>query len=306
MWNLRELGPKRRADLGEPQKTVDQILGERSRQASQHLVTPLGRLFTEKKWTEFKKIYQPQTDFHEFAQMIRALYIQNQISSFNSEDIDHLLKLTYDTLERISVGNRNQAGLLITQFFRLPLPEKQSSTYQQLESWLGLTSKEGTFLNRLATIKLVTQDLHPSERAIHAFISGYQTPLDNMNRTEWIRLTDDIRSSGTRERCLKELFKIYPQLHGMDQSQALITLGHQPELNPKSISKYAIQSLDSEEAGSFEAGLRTVASLIQANLLNPDQKALIAKRLTHVPEKLKTPYVDAKIDDLLPRLTAHP
>src|SRR5699024_2752952 len=134
-----------------------------------------------------------KTDFVELAEIIRAVYIQNHFSQYSSEDMDAVVKLTYDALERIDPNNRNQAGLLITQFFRLPLPEKRRSTYQQLEAWLELY--KDPFLNRLAVSKLVLQDLRPPEKAIKQFVAGYLVPLDRVNRADWIRSTDDIRSA---------------------------------------------------------------------------------------------------------------
>ncbi|MBS1959196.1 MAG: hypothetical protein JST80_06995 [Bdellovibrionales bacterium] len=297
--------PIRRTDGGQPQKSVEAILQERSTQASGSLLTPLGKAFIAKDWSTFKNLYQPATQYHDLAEIIRALYIQNQFSSWTTDDMDEVLKITYNTLERIEPKNRALASLLLTQFYRLPLPQKQSSTYQQLESWVS-NQASGTFLNRLSVTKLVQQDLHPSDKVIKSFIAGYQSPLDNVSTTEWIRMTDDIRSPLVRDQCFKELLRLYPKLRPAEKSQALIMLGHEPAINAKSIVKYALESLQSDEQQTFEAGLKTVSNLLNANLLDSNQKTTAVKRLTNLSAELKTPFVNAKIGDLLPKLsTSH-
>jgi hypothetical protein len=294
--------PIRRADGGEPLKTAEQILQERANQAALQLQTPVGKAFASRNWAEFKSLYQPQTQFHLLADIIRAHYIQNQFSHFTTEDMDEVLHATYDTLEQIEPKNRGQAGLLITQFYRLPLPQKQSSRYQQLESWLSRNGKDDPFLNRLAITKLVTQDMRPPEKAVKSFIAGYTNPY-GADPAEWVRMTDDIRSVSVRERCLKELFRTYPSLKGDARAKALVVLGHEPALNGKAVAKLALDSLASEDQAAFEAGLRTIPGLLSGKLLNPDQKSVVVKRLTGLPEKLKTPYVTAKIGELLPQLS---
>ena len=140
------------------------------------------------------------------------------------------------------------------------------------------------------------------EKAIKAYIAAYLSPPGG-SQTEWIRMTDDIRAPAVRERCLKELFKLYPQLAGDARAQALIILGREPKLNPQTLAKMALDSLASEEQQAFEAGLRTLPNLILANALNSNQKDAVVKRLTDIPAKLKTPYVSAKIGDILPQLS---
>lgn len=291
--------PIRRADQGQPQKSVDAILQERANQASAQLQSPLGKAVLSKDWLEFKKIYNPANQYLQFAEIIRAMYVQNLFSNFGKEDLEQLLSFTYDTLERLEPKAYHQSGLLVTQFYRMPLPAKNSALYQRLDAWTQHHSGTSSFLRKLAVSKIVIQDLSPPEAVVKAFVDGYRNPIEGATSTEWIRSTDDIRSPSVRLHCIQELLKLYPKLKADEQAQVLIVASKETKTQPKQLYPLVLKSLQSNENTTFEAGLRALALLVPREPLPSNQKAAVVKRLTETPQYLKTPFVNSKLEEVL-------
>jgi hypothetical protein len=287
----------------EPQKTVQEILQERSLQAGTHLVTPLGKAFVNKNWTEFNRLFNPATQFQELAEILRAAFIENTFQNFNLQDMDAVLLITVNTIDQLTPKTQGLSGLLITQYFRLPIPQHTSPAYQKILEWANIPKPKDDsiavdFRVRNGLFKLLLQDLNPPTTVVQAYLAGILGDTDHIAREEWLRKTDDIRSVPLMKKCVEYISQHYAKFDQRTRPAALLVLSRHPEIETANLVKYTIDAYQKDTQDYFEAALRATKPLLDHHALNEKQKIGIEKKLEQIPESYLTPFVRAKTSEI--------
>ena len=289
---------------GEPLQSVEQVLAERAKQANKHLDSPLGKAIANRNWVEAQKVYQPALVFHELAEIIRALFIDNKMSEFTADDQEKLLALVIESFTVMPEKNYHQTGLLVSQFERLPSPNHESENFKTLLKW-SKASKENPLMRRMGITKLVIQDANPDESALSFFkklIVGGDTY--GVTRSDWIQKIDDMRNPKIKLECVELIAKNIKGIPSDSQAAALVVLAHHLDVKSLATKNMTLRFLKSEDQSKFEAALRALPPILAANLLKESDKTDIVKKLTNLPLSLKTPYVEMKSSELL-KLLGH-
>ena len=299
LWYKQLRNHPNKTPNGEPQKTAEEILAERARQAASHLNSPLGKAVLNKDWQGIQKLYQPRTQFVEMAEIVRALFIEGKMRDFSLPEQDQLLALLLDSLSSLEEKNLHLASLLITQVERMPSPQHDSLSYKTLKTWLSDASAQG-LKKRIAILKLALQDLKPDTNALQIFRQGLvQGSTFGVTRSDWIQQLDDTRNEIEHTKSAEFLLKNYQRISKDAQPAALVVLSHQLKVGASEIHDLALQSFESEEIGSFEASLRAIGNLAEAKMIKSPEKEAIVKKLTHIPLALQSPFAKAKAVELL-------
>ena len=301
VWKKKQDSASRHA---EPQQSVEEILQERALQAKAHLDTPLGRSFEAKNWTEFEKLYQPQKNFHDLAEIIRANFIGNEFKGFTQTNMDHVLGLVLKTFDEMKPQDFALAGLLITQFERLASPAHDSENYKTLESWF-LDPNALPIKKRMSVLKLGIQDASPEPKWVKVIEAGILGNDFGADRTKWIQMISDMRNYEQRKDVLKVMLKEFSRIESTAQPEALALLAQEPDLPSKQIKEIALKFLQSKNQKEFEAALKSVPSLFKEQAFTAGEVQKIKDKLNLIPLKLNSPYVEQKAKEVLTVLNAH-
>lgn len=283
---------------GNVPQTAEEILKERAKQAALHLKTPMGTTFTEKKWGEFDKMYQPKSQFHELAEIIRATYIDSQFKNFSKEDMDKVLSLTLKTFDELDPKNYALTGLLITQLERLPSPAHDSQNYKTLASWYA-DSKAAPIKKKMAILKLGVQDANPDAKWLNAIGQGIVGKNNFINTQQWLQMASEIRNTQAKTNMMKLVVKDFKSIEATAKPAALTLVSQNPSIAPKEIKDITLKFLQSQEPKEFEASLKAITTLSREKSFTPAEENIIKEKLTHIPAKLNSPYVDQKSKELL-------
>ncbi len=286
------------------QPTVEEVLRERAAQSSKSLVTPLGKALTEKNWQAARTLLSdPKPAFNNLAESVRAMFIAQAFNQYQAKDNEELLDIVSETLEKIDIKSFNHADLLITQFFRLPVLTEKTPAYERVTSWIS-GNTENQELKRIAVFKLTTQMLNPPSLATDAFALGITSGKTyGFSKEEWIRTIDDIRNIKIQDKMVALLPQKYDSFNTSEKAIALVTLSHHPDVAQKFTIKHTLSAYKSDDQATFEAALKSTKGLISQHLLSAQDEKTIVKILTHVSNQRKTPFVVAKIDELISLLT---
>ena len=286
---------------GQPQQTVNAILEERAKQAITHTQTPLGASFVKKDWVEFEKLYHPEKDFVELAQIIRACYISNCFKEFKNTDHDQVFTAVVKTFTEMKSKNFAFAGLLITQFERLPTPKHGTPNFKALEAWFS-NPDSNQALKRMAILKLGIQDADPAPKWITAISQGITGKTYGLTHESWIQMVSDMRNPVAQKTILNNTLKNFNKMDGDAQAEALILMAQNSKISPKQTKEIFFKFLASKDHKKFEASLKSLLPQLEAKAFTADEIVKIKDRLHSIPETLNTPYVDQKSKDLLERL----
>jgi len=292
--------------VGQPQQTVEEILLERARQAKTKLDTPLGKSFVGKNWAEFDQLYQPQKNFHDLAEIIRAAYIGGQLKSFTPGDMDRVLGITLKTFDEMRPQDISLAGLLISQFKRLPSPPHDSENFETLESWFS-SSKTLLIKKKFAILKLGVQDSAPDAKWVKVLADGIKGQSFGADKSEWVQMIGEMRNLEQRKKVLKVMLQEFSGIEHTAQPNALVLLSEEPELAPKQLDTIIMKFLQSANESEFEAALKCILPLAQAKFFSADDVAKIKEILTPVAngapnantQKNHIPYVVEKAKEIL-------
>lgn len=284
---------------GAPELTAEQILNERAEHASKLLETPLGRAFAKRNWPEVDQLLHPESDFIKLGEIIRSLYIDQLIQSYTPIDQQKLMSIVLSTFDKMDDKNFHQAGMLVTQFERLPTPHHDSENFKSLKSWV-LNPEEKPLKRSLGMVKLVLNDANPDPQ----LVSQYQKTLlggDTLGRTpiEWVQRLDEVRSVHTQDTLLENLLKNIKKIPEVAQAQALVVFAHHVEMKPQEIKSLTFKFLHSDNQGRFEASLRALPPLIEGKWLKDAEKREVINTLTNISDRMKTPFVEIKSKEIL-------
>lgn len=282
----------------EPQRSVEEILIERSKQANTHLESPLGKSFVAKNWSEFEKNYNPNHQFNELAEIIRACFIGNYFKSYTREEMDRVLNVVLKTFSAMEPKNIPLSGLLITQLERLPTPEKGTENYKILESWFSDPSAPDT-KKRLTVLKLAVHDGSPSERWLSVLSQGLLGKTYGASRVDWIQWIGNMRNDSARNTILKSLAKDFNKLESEAKPEALVLLSQTPGVANHLVKDTAFKFLQSKNQANFEAGMRVVYNLAKDKLLSKADVEKLIYKMTNIPPELNSPYAEQKAKEIL-------
>ena len=284
-----------------PQISVEQILKERAMQAGNHLLTPMGKSFLTKNWVEFEKLYQPQRDFNELGEIIRASFIGNHFKDFKKGEIEKVFSYVLKTFDEIRSQDFVLTNLLITQFERLPTPDHGSPDYQKLESWYN-DHDSSPAKKRMAVLKLGIQDSNPDPKWVSAVIQGITGKSFGLTHSSWIQMITEMRSIPARTKVLEALLRNFTKIDSEARPEALIALASSPTIAPRLIKKIFFKFLDSPNQKEFEAALKSMLPIFKENGFASEEVQKIRGKLINVPGEFKTPYVQLKVEELLKSL----
>jgi hypothetical protein len=287
----------------EPQKTVEEILQERARQAAGELTSPLGQAILAKNWPQTETLLKTIDRPHlHFANSIRALFIQNKINSYTVMDLDALENLVVDELEREPLRDELGYQLLATQLYRLPLLGPEYSSHKKLEE-TAKSAEGGPYHEQgriVALGKLIMQGIPPTEHAIKQF----ENELGKIDPNQWTTIVDGTRHAPTQDRLIQHLIKNWKSLSPDTQVQALTLFSN--ALNVPKNRDTIVASLQSlktpKNVPLVEASLRYLSALNEKGGLSGDQKKKIAAALGKIDNSEKSPFLSAKIDDLVKKM----
>lgn len=283
---------------GQPQQSVEEILQERIKQAQARADTPLGKSFHSKNWVEFEKLYQPQKDFNQLAEIIRACFISNCFKDFKKNEMDRVFDYVVKTFSEMRSQDFALAGLLITQFERLPSPAHGSESYRTLESWFS-NPDSSQAEKRMAILKLGIQDSNPDPKWVHAISQGLTGKTFGLTRMTWIQQVNDMRNGAARKKVLITLLKEFHKIEPEAQAEGLVVLAQNSSIAPKKIKTLFFRFLASDQLRDFEAALRSVLPQKNENQFDEKDILKIKDRLHSMPDHLKSPYVELKSKELL-------
>jgi hypothetical protein len=287
-----------------PELTVEQILAEREHQASKQLDTPLGKALVNRNWVEVATLYHPQSDFITLGEIIRALFIENKIKDYTPEDHEKLLGLVISTFAQMPEKNLHLAGMLVTQFNRLPAPAHTSENFAALKHWAS-DPNETALKRRLGITKLVLHDAEPDPEPVALFqkslIAG---DTFGQTRADWIQHVDEIRNHALQVAALDNLSKNFHHITTNAQGSALTVLAHHLDQHPDETKTLTLQFLKSQSLDEFESALRALPPLIKGNHFKQAEKEALVKKMTNIPTPLRTPFTQFKSTEIL-KLLGH-
>jgi len=288
--NIRDL-------QGQPQQTTEEILEERARQASNHIRTPLGTAFVQKNWKEFEKIYQPQKDFRELGEIIRACFIENCFKDFNKTEQSQVLTYVVKTISTMKPKEFALAGILITQFERLPSPAHDSENYRTMEGWY-LNSEASDVQKRMAVLKLGVQDAEPATQWAPIIIQGLTGKTFGLSRSSWVQMVGDMRNIKNRKTVIASMIKDFNKIEKSAQPDSLVIMA-QNEAKSSKVKSYFFKFLDSNNQEEFEGALKSIIPMNDEHVFNESELTKIKDRLRSFSDELRTPYADLKSKEIL-------
>ena len=285
-------------------KSIEELMKARKQQAEKSIQSPIGQAFIAKDWNKVKTLYQPKTQFMDWAELIRSAYIENLFQKFNSADLDQVTQITLETLKTADEQTALRMALLSNQFVRLPIPSADSATYQEIVKTALSGSKDpaSSFAARNCLLKLIQQDQKPDARIMKLFYDGFAGNTLGLNRGQWIRSAGSIRNLEFKKQSMKNLIRDFARIPADGQASALVTLSLFPEEGQKEIAKIMIKALKDENPVILDAALRGTFAMIQKQAISGEDKKAMAKVLSSMPANNLTPFARTKIKEILPML----
>jgi hypothetical protein len=297
----------RRGPGVEPQKSVEEILIERQKQALGELNTPLGQAILAKNWDQAAALIKSLNKPHlNFANVIRALFIHNKTNELVVTDFDSLEILILELLELEPLRDELGYSLLSTQLYRLPLLSHETRSRKALEE-MASSEKGGAYHHhaKLAALsKLIMQGAPPSDKAMKQF-EGLLAPNTDMNPLAWMTVVDGIRHEQTQVRMIQHLSMRWRSLKPDVQAQAFTLFASSMQVpKGRELVLSAIQAVRTNESTALtESALRYLSALNEKAALNSRQKKDIINSLNRIDASQKSPFLSDKIKDLVKKLS---
>jgi hypothetical protein len=285
----------------DPPRTAEDILTERSQVAARFLDHRLAKLLTSKNWSAFDKEFSPEKDSRVLGDILRAYFIHLKLDDFTRTEKDRLLHYSLLALDKHS-DSQPLDFLLISQVERLPEAITGGEAEKILIRWL---SKGGHSISSqkkwLAVRKLGAQRLQPRPDAIELLRAGlYKKDRDESDQA-W-GAADQVRNVETRNRILSDALTHFSKIPDFQQGRALgiIAGGIRKEASSTSrIKALSLRLLGSGSAEKVEGALRGVVWLESSQTLSPGEKGEIVRILTSIPESVRTPFIQAKSEEII-------
>lgn len=302
LWYLIPHTPKRRADLGLPQDTLEEILAERDRVSLQALETPLAKQVLAKDWLGLRQTLDPNQDFISFAEVLRAGFTKQVFDAFGPDDYAGMLEVTLNLVLNVPKSERPKLGLLISQLHRIPIVPGPGDA---VLSRLAINEKTDPWGYAIVLHKWVLHAPNPSEDLIRSFQTALKYGWSTFEKRFWIESVDQVRIPHVRNRLLKVLEKDLSRYSAQDQLVAYTVLSKN---SPPSASLvgFGFRLLQQNDAASVEAGVRGLTQPQILSQLSDGQKNKLVNRLAELPEALKSPWTTAKSAEVLSTLRAEP
>jgi hypothetical protein len=281
-----------------PPKSIDEILAERSKQATKSLDSPLGQKIRAKKWDEVHQAYHANQSAFEAALIIRGLFVSGEITKFAIKDQDELLTLLLDGIDTLEAVSLRKAALLFSQIERLPTPSHDSKSYLRLKTWLE-GSNQPFEKRRMAILKLVMNDASPEPKAVSAFEHLLlSSETFGIVRSDWFQRVDDIRNVIVQKRIL-DLIANHAKSYGSgDRASALVLLAHHSEDRAPLVRSLLFQQIKEKDTFSYEASLRAISELIKSKSLSSDDLLKLRDYWILIPKTMMNPFMEAKIKEI--------
>ena len=293
-WSLKHRNPKEQ----NPPKTVAEILSDREVQAKKSLDSPLGKALAAKDWAGFDKVFEPKRDAFLIANVVRSLFIVGGMESFTLADRNQVLNRLMHSAAALSPKDLGQAGLLFSQFERVPAPPHDSLEFKTLLEWVS-TKGIPADLRRVALLKLVMNDADPDAKAVSALervISSGDAP--GYSRADWILKIDDIRNAETLERMIEFAYRRQKSLSEAEQETLLVLLSRHLERHLEDAKKMLFERMTPKTQSGVEAVLNASGNLVRENKLSRAEIGKLKAFFGDIGDSFKTPFTEMKIQEI--------
>jgi hypothetical protein len=293
-WGLKHRKPLEQ----NPPKTVAEILSDREVQAKKSLDSPLGRTLSARDWAGFDKVFEPKRDAFLLAQVVRSLFVVGGMESFTLSDRNQVLTRLMRSAAALSPKDLGQAGLLFSQFERVPAPPQDSKEFKTLLEWIS-TKGVPADLKRVALLKLVLNDADPDAQAISAFekvIAGGEAP--GYSRADWILKIDDIRNAGVLERMVGFAHHHQKSLTETEREALLVLMSRHLDRHLEDAKKMLFERMTPKSQSGVEAVLNAAGHLVRENKLSRSEIAALKAFFGDIGDTYKTPFTEMKIQEI--------
>jgi hypothetical protein len=286
----------------EPEPSVKALFEDRRSQSVENFQSPIGVAIQKKSWPEVSKLAEETGGAVALARGVRSLFVLMEDGKYSPSDLQQLLDILVTTTQKQIAPGTPIPPEVANQILRLPTPSHRSAAERILLGWLSLKNAPGEQRAFLAMRKLLSQRLNPSPDVIQRLSSALiQSSGMQGNDTPFLVL-DEIRNPKVKAQLVCELAKGFRRISKERQPQALRALVHNLSYCPRAlplVKLMTLQQLKSTETFSIEAGLRSVLPIHRSQALKPTEIEGIVKVLTSIPEAHRTPFVKAKVEEIL-------
>jgi hypothetical protein len=286
----------------EPEASVKSLFEDRRAQSMENFQSPIGVAIQKRSWPEVAKLTEEDGGAVALARSIRSLFVLMEDGKYSPAELQKLLDILVTATQKQITPETPIPPEITNQILRLPAPEPRSAAEGILMGWLSLKTGSGEQRAFLALRKLVAQRLNPTPNAIQRLsLALTQTSATQGNDTPFLVL-DEVRNPKIKAQLVCQLAKGFRKISKNLQPQALRTLvynlAHCPSALPL-VKFMTLQQLKSPDTHSIEAGLRSVLPIHRSHPLKPAEIDGIVKVLTAIPEAHRTPFVRAKVEEIL-------